>query len=768
MLPLIAFALQQASVSVEIGSKSGAKVQVVAHEAADSTHGDSLRAKRKPIVATPAQLTSAFLDANARLLLLRAREARTSQDSSIQSYDASTLQRLTIGLAFTRFGRDRLFFRHESAAHVRWARGIGARIDVTGKRSVVPMLGGSSEVDIESILSPVPYYPGRDALWIGLSAVNPNATDDDVVHPLANSAEAYYAYRSGDSISFRLPDGTTIQLRELEVRPRKADWHAVVGSLWFDVRTGQLVRAAYRLSEPLDMLAGDSSDDPGFMARAILRPANANISGVAVEYGLYQGKYWMPRSQVGEGGVQVGLIRIPMRIEERFTYAGVNDLDTLPEMPPKRAPQPRDTTAQGQRHADSVAVAERHAECDATGQHSMRATRYNGALPVIVHIPCDTAVLAHSPALPASIYDPGEQVFGDAERDALLAKAAAMMPGLPLAFSPPRVEWGLNLLRYNRVEGLSTAVDITQSIGTGYAVRLSPRIGIADRIPNAELSASRITGAGVTALTAYRRLAAANDWGNPLDFGSGLSAFMFGRDEGLYYRTEGAELAGDHLFATQWQWRVFSEREGDAVTRTNVSVPQLLGSDGFRPIENIAAERIRETGASLRNLSSFGLDPNGFRLLSDVRVEGATGGRDYGRGALDLTLSHPLGRVLHRDFATAITAGAGTSAGTVPVQRLWYLGGTSTIRGEPAGSMAGDSYWLTHTELGYGSPGMRRIAFFDLGWAGDRTQWRDVGRPASGVGIGASLLDGLIRFDVARGLYPTAQWHSALYLEARF
>jgi hemolysin activation/secretion protein len=135
---------------------------------------------------------------------------------------------------------------------------------------------------------------------------------------------------------------------------------------------------------------------------------------------------------------------------------------------------------------------------------------------------------------------------------------------------------------------------------------------------------------------------------------------------------------------------------------------------------------------------------------------------------LDLTLSHPLGRMLHRDLAAAITAGAGTSAGTIPVQRLWYLGGTSTIRGEPAGSMAGDSYWLTHTELGYGSAGMRRIAFFDLGWAGDRTRWRDVGRPASGVGVGASLLDGLIRFDIARGLYPTPQWHTALYLEARF
>jgi hypothetical protein len=136
MLPLIAFALQQASVSIEIGSKSGAKVQVVAHESADSARRDSLRAKRKPVVATSEQVANAFLDANARLLLARARAARTNQDSSIQSYDASTLQRLTIGLAFTRLGRDRLFFRHESAARVRWARGIGARIDVTGKRSV--------------------------------------------------------------------------------------------------------------------------------------------------------------------------------------------------------------------------------------------------------------------------------------------------------------------------------------------------------------------------------------------------------------------------------------------------------------------------------------------------------------------------------------------------------------------------------------------------------------------------------------------------------
>jgi hypothetical protein len=42
------------------------------------------------------------------------------------------------------------------------------------------------------------------------------------------------------------------------------------------------------------------------------------------------------------------------------------------------------------------------------------------------------------------------------------------------------------------------------------------------------------------------------------------------------------------------------------------------------------------------------------------------------------------------------------------------------------------------------------------------------GRPLSGVGVGWSLLDGLVRFDLARGLYPSRQWRLDSYLEARF
>jgi hypothetical protein len=492
----------------------------------------------------------------------------------------------------------------------------------------------------------------------------------------------------------------------------------------------------------------------------MMRPATATISGVAVEYGLYQGRFWLPRSQVGEGILNASILRMPLRIEEHFSYASVNAADTAVVVPPPRARVS---------NTDSAIVAARKAECDDVGTYSVRVTRQGGVLPVIVRVPCDTAALARSPALPRSIFSPGEDVFGDAERDALLEKAKSMMPDIPLGPQRPHVEWGVDKLRYNRVEGLSSALDVSRDFLLGYSVRLRPRFGIADRIPNAEVSFIRATGAGSTSITGYRRLAVANDdWGNPLDFGSGLSAFLFGRDEGFYYRAAGAQIESDHLLGTSWQWRVFHEQQSDAAPKTSLSLAKTLGSSGFDPATNIVVLRIRETGASLRNVKSFGLDPRAFRLMSDLRIEGATGDLDYGRAALDLTLSHPIGRVLNRSFSAAITAGAGTSAGALPVQRMWYLGGTSTIRGQPAGVLAGDSYWLTRTEVGYGPAGFRRIAFVDLGWAGDRTAWQDLYKPASGAGIGWSLLDGLIRADVARGLYPRKDWRGALYLEAKF
>ena len=94
---------------------------------------------------------------------------------------------------------------------------------------------------------------------------------------------------------------------------------------------------------------------------------------------------------------------------------------------------------------------------------------------------------------------------------------------------------------------------------------------------------------------------------------------------------------------------------------------------------------------------------------------------------------------------------------------------TQTVRGQsPDTTQSGNAFWLTRAELGSNDAGMRPTVFADLGWVGDRTKMGDIVRPMSGVGAGVSFLDGLFRFDVARGIYPRKQFRVDLYLEAKF
>jgi hypothetical protein len=65
-------------------------------------------------------------------------------------------------------------------------------------------------------------------------------------------------------------------------------------------------------------------------------------------------------------------------------------------------------------------------------------------------------------------------------------------------------------------------------------------------------------------------------------------------------------------------------------------------------------------------------------------------------------------------------------------------------------------------------PVVRASLFGVLGWVGNRDSLSHVGRPLSGVGVGLSGFDGLVRFDIARGLYPRQDVRVSFYLNARF
>ncbi len=216
-----AIVIAQSTLSVQLGkekqdSVSRAKsdsLSVVRQERRDSVMAkararDSVRkavrlAKRPPI--TPSVLASAFKDVRARDILLRARAARLTQDSTLTGYDASSYERMSVGMGFKRIGRDRLLMRSERATHVVWQRDRGAIIDVKGQRSAFPMLEGVGHGDADfGSISDIPYFPGRETLWIGSGLAKADVSENEMIHPLATGAEAYYTYASGDSVGFRV------------------------------------------------------------------------------------------------------------------------------------------------------------------------------------------------------------------------------------------------------------------------------------------------------------------------------------------------------------------------------------------------------------------------------------------------------------------------------------------------------------------------------------------------------------------------------------
>jgi hypothetical protein len=738
------------------------------------------REEREPrrIAVTAEHLATAFASPGARELLTRARQQRLSHDSTLESYDAKSYQRMSAGIGLTKWGRERLMFRHEDAARVRWARGRGVRVDVTGSRTVVPVAKDADAKAEGADLYAVPYTPGQEQLWVGGGLAKREVNEREIVHPIAEGAEAYYRYSLGDSVSMRLPDGTVIRLQELRVEARRPRWNLIVGSLWFDTKSAQLVRAAYRPSIPIDivMLAEEEAREDGEDDDDIprwLRPMTATVQAITVEYGLQQGAgggfWWLPRFQYAEGEAQVSLMRIPFRVEQRFQYQSVNGTVEMPEIPPSAV---QDTLA----YADTLTLSDsaraeirrRYAEGYDGRDDKVYVSRRRGRVPMVVSVPKDSIALERSSDLPPSIYDENDALLSRKDADELVSSLGF---DLQAGWDPqaPTLHYGLEqgLARYNRVEGLSLGVAADQLLGRGYTARATARIGVADWEPNAELSLSRSDGRRTISLTAYRRLTSASDWGDPFTVGASASALLFGREEGFYYRALGAELTGTFARASGLTWRLFAERQQNAPKRTDISLPNAINGLEFR--DNLRTMRADVAGASLRLRTAHGTDPRGWRLFTDARLEGAAGGFDYGRGAVDMTVTHALGE--HLDGA--LTLGGGATAGDVPTQRLWYLGGVQTVRGQPASAMAdnavGNAYWLGRAELGSSFNAARPVVFFDIGWAGDRSMWSDARQqPISGAGIGASFLDGLLRLDLSKGIRPTRGWRTDFYLEARF
>ena len=100
----------------------------------------------------------------------------------------------------------------------------------------------------------------------------------DVPHPLSRTGSSLYQFALKDSTSISLPD-RDIKVYEVAVRPRDYRAPRIVGSLFLDVQTADLVRMAFQFTRP-----------------AYLDEQLEDIT-VAIENSLMEGRYWLPYRQ---------------------------------------------------------------------------------------------------------------------------------------------------------------------------------------------------------------------------------------------------------------------------------------------------------------------------------------------------------------------------------------------------------------------------------------------------------------------------------------
>jgi len=715
----------------------------------------------REVVLSPADTLEAFRDPAARKLIERARRARERVDSTLRSQEVTFRERLYVGLDADRFRRERALFGQQRAARVRWSRDGPRVVRWLGARQQSPVPRSTSFFgnldDTFEFLD-----PGEDRLFLG---------EDWAVHPLADSADRHYRFRSGDTLRIGLPDlGRTVEMAEVVVEPREASEDLVAASLWFDTETGGLVRAVYR---PARELVAEE-------APAFVRPA-LQVEFVTVEYGLERLRWWRPRRIAFEGTGRVSrLLRLPARLEWTFEDYVLNrpsDLDPGEELPEGWRRVVRATSPEG---TDSA----RAAPSGAAGDE--RADPAAPADTTVTVIPPRDSLLA-SPELPAP-FGTGDRPFDATDARGLVDRLdridapARGLPGLSRSLGPGSV-----LARYNRVEALALGMGVDLPVTARTELRTRGRVATASGEPDARIEVVRETTGGSWSLAAYRGLTAAGDRGAPLGLGNSLNALLLGQDDGLYYRRLGGAIAGTRRGnRTRLSGRLFLERHRHAAPETDASLPGAFGDDELEG--ELVAERGVAVGLAGRLRVQGGVDPSAPALVGELRAEAATGDFDYTRLSGAALFASPTGR----RWVGGVELKLGTSTGAPPSQRRFFLGGPYTLRGFAPGSLRGESVWTARFEAGRtlpvpglasarrlersgGAPrgvdgGMRLlrlVGFADVGWAGPRGEFgrRD---PAASVGAGLSVLDGLVRVDVARGVEEGDDWRLHVYSDGLF
>jgi hypothetical protein len=758
-----------------------------AHHARCSSAPSLVLSALSPALAIAQDLAAAYVNESARELVRLARQHRDLVDGRIASYTTTVRERKELR---ARTGvMERMLYWHEMVTRVRWERDGAVRMEVLGARGATPLLKAGTRApdgdEFGRLLPDLIYDPTNpDALLLFDSTV--------VRHPLASDGEQHYRFAAGDTTVIRLPDGRTLPLHELRIIPRRRDPQLINGSFWLEAGSHALVRAYFKLARAYDgdldgkSLAalshfiglhaiGDRLDDRGGERYpGLLKPVRVELDYVALDYALWHSHWWLPRRVAWQGIAQLGSIQVPASYERTYeTYSVHGDTaapllarpDSLPRSCRFRnvhfRVSPADSAATDsarQVYFDSIRarraqqeqlLAKRRAELFGNNP----PVNYCIGPEVIMTAPAES-VLLNSPALsPVHTNDAtqiGERGLGE------IIRQVQAIPDPPCCSLAPRLQWGPtgpNLLRYNRVEGLSVGARVTQQLSASTALETVARIGSADRTLRGEAAVDRRGDLVHSRFAAYRGLPTVMPSIMTHGTLASLGALASSRDDADYFDAMGTEITvrPPELRRQWYDLRLYAERQRAVDRNTSFSIAHFLDSDrDFR--DNFVADAADQIGVRLRLRGSFGTSP-GVSVSGEVSLGAETGDYRILRPEASLRITAPL----LFGLSLGLEGAAGSVEGPdIPTQALWRLGGASTLRGYAVNTLVGERYWRVRAELGSGGQ-IGLIPFADAAWAGPHNRF-NVEDAHFSVGIGLSFFDGLVRLDLARRLQLADGW----------
>jgi len=523
----------------------------------------------------------------------------------------------------------------------------------------------------------------------------------DVPHPLATGGPDTYDYALGDSTSIALPT-RTVRVVAVLVRPKDFSQPAIVGKLYVDVETADLVRMAFN-----------------FTRRSYLDPELEDVS-VVLDDALWDNRFWLPYRQ-------------DVEIRRRATWL--------------------DVPARG--------IIRGHWEVDGYRVNVGLAASWFGGEEITAIPKAERDSFPWREPLATAIEGVAAPVR---ESDMAAVRAGAERIAVQHALSglkARRVAAGgiSDLVHVNRVEGLAVgAGGVVRGGPRGRELRVQGGYGFADRRVTGRVAGELPVGRTTLEGAAYRSVRDVADVPVVSPLLNSLAAQEFGADDGDYYLATGARVGLRRGMGARGAWSIGAARE----TIGSLSVRLQPAAGTFRPNPPLGGTSLDVAQLTLeRRAAGFGArgDVHGTATLEVGRLDG---GATYGRVAAIGDALFPIGKTQglielqtgaasggvppHRAF---VLGGRGTLLGEE--FRVWGGRRMALLQAEwrvraPFPSLAVGSYTRTpHTAI--------VAPFVAMGWA-DRpiagTPWLATPGARTTVGVALEWL-GLVRLEAGIG-----------------